>query len=162
MDIKEPCCIDDDSTVSFSKEESILRALELAQASVNGKCEKPLNRPEVNIGKILALNLLWLAVLTGLYYGLCLVHIGTGLRLLLAVFAALLISAVNSRRIVITLVRLYQRYAPESLRRACVFEPSCSQYMILAVEKYGTFRGVAKGLKRLSRCKPPNSGEDYP
>ena len=162
MDKKEPCCINDDSTVSFSREESILRAIELAQASVNGAPEKPLNRPEINPLKIIAWNLLWMAVLVGIYFALSLLPVGIGTVILLTVLAALLISAINSKRIIITLVRIYQRYAPASLRRACVFEPTCSQYMIMAVEKYGVFKGVAKGINRLSRCHDPNGGEDYP
>jgi putative component of membrane protein insertase Oxa1/YidC/SpoIIIJ protein YidD len=34
--------------------------------------------------------------------------------------------------------------------------------MIMAINKYGLFRGVYKGIRRLLRCKPPNGGEDYP
>jgi putative component of membrane protein insertase Oxa1/YidC/SpoIIIJ protein YidD len=34
--------------------------------------------------------------------------------------------------------------------------------MILAVEKYGAFRGVLKGLSRIRRCHFPNGGIDYP
>ena len=47
-------------------------------------------------------------------------------------------------------------------RLKCVFEPSCSEYMILAVNKYGLVRGVIKGIRRLLRCHPPNGGKDYP
>ena len=65
-------------------------------------------------------------------------------------------------KIVIWSIRVYQRYAPEHIRAACVFEPSCSEYMILAIEKYGVIRGSIKGVKRLRRCHNPNRGEDYP
>lgn len=64
--------------------------------------------------------------------------------------------------IAIWFVRLYQRYAPASTRQSCLFEPSCSNYMIMAIEKYGFYRGVIKGLKRLKRCHQPNGGIDYP
>jgi len=66
------------------------------------------------------------------------------------------------RRIAIWCIRVYQRYAPERIRRACVFEPSCSEYMILSIEKYGILCGIIKGVKRLLRCRFPNGGEDYP
>jgi len=66
------------------------------------------------------------------------------------------------RRIVIWSIRAYQRYAPERVRLACVFVPSCSDYMILSIEKYGLIRGSIKGVKRLRRCHNPNGGEDYP
>lgn len=65
------------------------------------------------------------------------------------------------KKVVIWFVHLYQHYAPDRVRLRCLFEPSCSEYMILAVNKYGVFRGVYKGVKRLLRCRPPG-GIDYP
>lgn len=59
-------------------------------------------------------------------------------------------------------VLLYQRLAPERLRRCCVFEPTCSQYMLLAIEKHGFFKGCCKGVGRLCRCRYPNGGTDLP
>lgn len=32
--------------------------------------------------------------------------------------------------------------------------------MILAITKHGVFNGIALGLKRLCRCRPPNGGDD--
>lgn len=64
--------------------------------------------------------------------------------------------------IFIWLVKVYQKFAPEAVRRKCVFTPSCSEYMILSLEKYGAIRGLIKGIKRLKRCHLPNHGEDYP
>jgi len=66
------------------------------------------------------------------------------------------------QNLVIKAVRFYQRTAPSSLRQSCRFTPSCSEYMILAVTKYGTIKGVFMGIKRISRCHAPNGGEDYP
>ena len=66
------------------------------------------------------------------------------------------------RGVVIWCIRVYQRYAPEEMRLSCVFEPSCSEYMILSMNKYGVFLGGIKGIKRLRRCHLPNGGEDYP
>lgn len=77
-----------------------------------------------------------------------------------AVLTAFLIAA--RKKIFIFLIRLYQRFAPEKVRNRCVFTPCCSEYMIMAVEKYGLLRGVRKGLNRLKRCKEPDGGEDYP
>lgn len=67
-----------------------------------------------------------------------------------------------SKRTIIWLVHFYQKYAPDEIRLKCVFEPSCSEYMVAAVEKYGTVKGVAKGINRLLRCHPPNGGIDEP
>lgn len=66
------------------------------------------------------------------------------------------------KRILICFVRIYQHFAPESIRKKCRFEPSCSQYMILALEKYGTFKGLMMGIDRLKRCKIGNGGYDLP
>jgi len=66
------------------------------------------------------------------------------------------------KRGIIWLVHLYQHYAPDELRRQCLFTPSCSEYMILAVEKYGVVLGVFKGAKRLFRCRGLNGGIDNP
>ncbi|MBE6586778.1 MAG: membrane protein insertion efficiency factor YidD [Ruminococcaceae bacterium] len=66
------------------------------------------------------------------------------------------------KRVVICSVHIYQRYAPDSIRNKCRFEPSCSEYMILAIEKYGLFKGVIKGIDRLKRCNTNDGGFDYP
>jgi uncharacterized protein len=65
-------------------------------------------------------------------------------------------------RIVIALligaIRVYQVTLSPLLGPACRFEPSCSRYMVEAIKKYGLFRGLVKGLRRLSRCHPWNPG----
>ena len=64
--------------------------------------------------------------------------------------------------ILINAVKIYQRFAPTYIRKSCRFTPSCSNYMIHSIEIYGVIYGVAKGVKRLLRCYPPNSGVDEP
>jgi len=59
-------------------------------------------------------------------------------------------------------IKLYQKKAPNRIRSACRFEPTCSNYMHIAVEKYGAYKGFVLGLKRLLRCRIPNGGIDYP
>lgn len=49
-------------------------------------------------------------------------------------------------------IRLYQRYAPASVRLRCKQIPSCSEYGILALFMYGPVIGTIKILKRLRRC----------
>lgn len=65
-------------------------------------------------------------------------------------------------KLLISIIELYQRLAPEKIRNACRFTPTCSEYMKVAIDMYGAITGVKKGLKRLRRCKYPNGGEDYP
>lgn len=74
----------------------------------------------------------------------------------------ILIFLAKSKSIVIFVIHIYQRYASYQTRASCLFIPNCSDYMILAIQKYGTFRGVKKGFARFKRCKYPNGGIDYP
>lgn len=78
------------------------------------------------------------------------------------VFMQLITIMVCSKKIVIFIIRLYQRYASYEVRSACLFVPNCSEYMVLAIEKYGLIKGIKKGLARFNRCKPPYGGVDYP
>ncbi len=73
-----------------------------------------------------------------------------------------LISAILLKPFTIGAILLYKATAPKKMRDRCRFEPTCSTYMIMAINKYGLIKGVIKGLKRISRCKPPNGGIDYP
>lgn len=68
----------------------------------------------------------------------------------------------NAKRAIICLIRIYQRYAPDSIRNKCRFEPSCSQYMILSLQKYGLCKGLLKGVRRLKRCNINDGGYDLP
>jgi putative membrane protein insertion efficiency factor len=54
----------------------------------------------------------------------------------------------------IALVHGYQALLRPILPAVCRFEPSCSDYFILAVRKYGPLRGAAKGAWRVCRCNP--------
>jgi len=51
-------------------------------------------------------------------------------------------------------VRLYQILISPLLPPVCRYYPSCSAYMIEAVEKHGALKGTFLGLKRLLRCAP--------
>lgn len=55
-------------------------------------------------------------------------------------------------------VRLYQICLRPLLPALCRFEPSCSEYFIGAVRKYGPVRGACKGVGRLCRCHPWSQG----
>ena len=56
--------------------------------------------------------------------------------------------------IIVLPVRLYQLILSPLFPNACRYTPTCSQYMIEAVKKYGPLKGGWLGLKRLSRCHP--------
>jgi putative membrane protein insertion efficiency factor len=54
----------------------------------------------------------------------------------------------------IFLVLLYRVTLGKVMGGHCRFQPSCSQYMIDAVQKHGPVRGAWRGLKRIARCHP--------
>jgi putative membrane protein insertion efficiency factor len=62
------------------------------------------------------------------------------------------------KKVVLTLIRFYQRFISPGLPPSCRFYPTCSHYTYEAVEKYGVLRGGWMGAKRLSRCHPWNPG----
>lgn len=62
------------------------------------------------------------------------------------------------RRGVELLIRGYQRGVSPLLPPSCRFSPTCSQYTLDAVRRYGALRGVWLGLRRLARCHPWHPG----
>ena len=55
-------------------------------------------------------------------------------------------------------VRLYQRLLSPFLGRHCRFYPTCSEYFILVVQKYGALQGTVRGIWRILKCHPWNPG----
>ena len=58
------------------------------------------------------------------------------------------------KRVLLFLIRLYQKYLSPGLPRRCRFSPTCSQYAVEALRKYGPVKGGWLTLKRLARCHP--------
>lgn len=81
--------------------------------------------------------------------------------LLTSVYLILLI-LVHINNICIWFVKCYQRFSPISVRSKCRYEPSCSEYMIQSIKKYGAFKGVPKGMRRLYRCSHGGGGFENP
>jgi putative membrane protein insertion efficiency factor len=72
-------------------------------------------------------------------------RLGAGLRFFLSAF-------------LVGGVRAYQTFLRPVLPAVCRFEPSCSEYFIQAVYKYGPLRGACKGVGRICRCNPWHTG----
>ena len=133
-------------------------------AEVRAYClERPLERPNVSIwGAALAVILFLMVVVlvNHAIHQLCsflssdFYNSWFSANLLLAhmftyfLSSALCLAAVL-KRLIVGAVKLYQRYAPEEIRRKCILKPSCSEYMIRAVEMYGVWKGVERGTHRL-------------
>jgi len=58
------------------------------------------------------------------------------------------------RTLLILLVRAYQVTLSPLFSGCCRFEPSCSNYMIEALQRHGVFKGLYLGIRRLLRCHP--------
>ena len=56
------------------------------------------------------------------------------------------------------LIRLYRRYISPMLGPHCCYTPTCSQYAIEAIEKYGALKGGWLALRRILRCHPFHPG----
>ena len=67
------------------------------------------------------------------------------------------------KKIMIRMIRFYQKYlSPLTVRTQCVYTPTCSQYAIEALEKYGAFKGSLLAIWRILRCNPFSKGGDDP
>jgi putative membrane protein insertion efficiency factor len=60
------------------------------------------------------------------------------------------------RKMLISLVRLYQVTLSPLFGKNCRYVPTCSAYMIEAIQTHGSMKGAWLGLKRLSKCHPLN------
>jgi putative membrane protein insertion efficiency factor len=58
------------------------------------------------------------------------------------------------KKLFILPIRLYQLTLSPLLGANCRYNPSCSQYMIDAIEEWGPLKGMWMGLRRISRCHP--------
>jgi len=61
-------------------------------------------------------------------------------------------------RALILLIRCYQKLLSPFTGNCCRFYPSCSNYWIEAIRKYGCIRGAWKGILRLAKCHPFHPG----
>lgn len=118
----------------------------------------PLERPEIKYTK----PIIAFSVYVVQFIALALIPYGKWwITTLVLVAYSLIYFAFIAKRTVIWIVHLYQNKASDETRLRCTMEPSCSVYMIMAVEKYGVIRGVCKGINRLFRCGKENR-VDYP
>lgn len=58
------------------------------------------------------------------------------------------------RKAFIYLIRLYQRFLSPILGAQCRYTPTCSQYAVEALQKYGALKGSWLALKRILSCNP--------
>jgi len=62
------------------------------------------------------------------------------------------------KNLILKIVQFYQKFISPNLGQNCRFYPNCSEYTVLAINKYGAPKGFAKGICRILRCNPLNKG----
>ncbi|AYD41380.1 membrane protein insertion efficiency factor YidD [Clostridium fermenticellae] len=62
------------------------------------------------------------------------------------------------KEFLVFLIKFYRKYISPLKRQCCRFYPTCSQYAIQAIEKYGALKGGFMSIKRILRCNPFNKG----
>ena len=62
------------------------------------------------------------------------------------------------KHLFIFLIKVYQQTLSRVLPPSCRFYPSCSEYGVQALQKYGVFKGGWLTVKRIARCHPFNPG----
>lgn len=58
------------------------------------------------------------------------------------------------KKLFIGLIKLYRKYISPLKRNCCIYTPTCSQYAIEAIDKYGVLKGLFLACKRILRCNP--------
>ena len=62
------------------------------------------------------------------------------------------------KRVLLALVRFYRRAISPFRRPCCRYTPTCSQYALEAIEKYGALKGGWMAFRRILRCNPFHKG----
>mgnify|MGYP003501889664 FL=1 len=62
------------------------------------------------------------------------------------------------KKILITLIRFYKNFISPMKGTKCPYIPSCSEYGLEAIEKYGAFKGSLLAIYRILRCNPFSKG----
>ncbi len=61
--------------------------------------------------------------------------------------------------LLLAIVRFYRRYISPLRPPCCRFIPTCSEYALIAIERYGARKGGWLALRRIARCHPFHRGE---
>ena len=119
-----------------------------------------LSRPAINwfliVTVIIAFEVL-------IYVCFCWLPLSTGSFLLLSEAVHIAAFLIFGRTIIRLIVKIYQRYASELLRRQCSCMPTCSEYALLALEKYIWPKALLLIIRRIAHtCQEPGYKIDYP
>ena len=150
------------STCSSSKEMNNNLNLDPKNDPKSILYDRKLTYPKVNWLRVFLHLILYLLSISLITFLIWFYSNNLLLTILIPILLSILILIIRMKSLILFFLDLYQLLAPKKIRMRCRFEPSCSDYMKLAINKYGLIKGMKKGLDRLKRCKEPNGGYDYP
>lgn len=138
-----------------------MKDLQTDTDSVRNYClHHKLNRPSIHWGK----TILSIFVFEGLMcLCICCLRLSVKSSFFLADAIHFVTLCVCGKYVLRFMVRVYQRYAPESLRRQCSCQPTCSEYALLVLEKYNCLKAIYLICKRVTHtCPQAGYKLDYP
>lgn len=62
------------------------------------------------------------------------------------------------KKLAVSILKGYKKYISPLLPKSCRFYPTCSEYAVDAIIKYGVLKGSIKAIYRIIRCNPFNKG----
>lgn len=65
------------------------------------------------------------------------------------------------KKLLIYLIKFYRKYISPHKRPCCRFIPTCSQYAVEAIEKYGAIKGSYLAIRRILKCHPFSGKSGY-
>ena len=135
--------------------------LSIDEDSIRHYCNHhELSRPDINwpliVSVVLAFEILLCSCVS-------MFPLSTGSFFLLVEVVNIAVIILFGRTILSIAVQIYQRYAPESLRRQCTCRPTCSEYALLALKKYYWPKALLLIIRRVTRtCQQPGYKIDFP
>lgn len=66
------------------------------------------------------------------------------------------------KKVLVSIIKIYRKYISPLKPPSCRFNPTCSEYALEAIEKYGAFKGGFLAVKRVLRCNPFFPGGNDP
>lgn len=62
------------------------------------------------------------------------------------------------KKLILSIINLYRKYISPMRAPCCIYSPTCSEYAIDAISKYGALKGGFLAVKRILRCNPFSKG----
>jgi len=70
----------------------------------------------------------------------------------------IILNIITFKWLFVGLIWFYKKCISPIFPKSCIYTPTCSSYMLEAINKFGVAKGIAKGTRRLCRCLPNFEG----